>query len=198
MELAQLCPILLQVMLYSIFKLSSSQTSVAHHVNFGDISYPFPWCSLKRACTAPLQTARGRVNNSELRSLCLCLFCCPTRNWYLVGTHTAFETAVLTIERTVSRSPPVCGLSAPVPNAPDQARIRSARPGTLQRWSQRLHVLWYDPARGSGSHQAICRRHTRDLYAIWSQRPFSPPGERGMLPRHRGGRSRTKLITARP
>ena len=126
------------------------------------------------------------------------LICCPTRNWYLVGTHTALETAVLTIERTVSRSPPVCGLSAPVPNAPDQARIRSARPGTLQRWSQRLHVLWYDPVRGSGSHQAICRRHTRDLYAIWSQRPFSPPGERGMLPRHRGGRSRTKLITAHP
>ena len=115
-----------------------------------------------------------------------------------MGTHTALETAVLKIERTVSRSPPVWGALQHRPHTANRARIRSARPGTLQRCSQRLHVLCHDPARGSGSHQAICRCHTRELYAIWSQQAFLSPGERSTLPRHISARSRTKLIRSRP
>ena len=72
------------------------------------------------------------------------------------------------------------------------------RPDTLQRCSQRLHVLWHDPSRGSKSHQAICRCHICELYAIWSQHAFLSPGECGALPRHLSVRSRTKLITVHP
>ena len=76
MEIAHLHPIVLQAMLYSMCELSESQTSVSHHVNFRDISYHFPLCSLKRACSAPLHTARERVNNSEIHVMCYtCLAC---------------------------------------------------------------------------------------------------------------------------
>ena len=115
-------------------------------------------------------------------------------SWYLLSAHTSLESTVTRLDRGVSRLPPFWGGPRRARRGPRRARIRSACPGTLQRRSQRLHVLYYDPARWPRSHQAICRRHTCELYATSSILALTPPGDLHTSPRPSDELYRTKLI----
>ena len=111
------------------------------------------WCkiqSFKRQLPLELLGARGQAPNrtpceDALITLKLRqdqpMFGHHRPSWYLLSAHTSLESTVTRLERRVSRLPPFWGGPQRARRGPWRARIRSACPGTLQRRSQRLHVL---------------------------------------------------------